>query len=58
MWNNKKYITVRTVPNSNRKIVERAKIDTLTPKYNTVHWLGTGISVKSGEANITKNLTF
>jgi len=30
---NKKYHTVGTVPNPNRKIVERCEIDTLAYKY-------------------------
>ena len=46
----KKYHTVETVLKSNRKIVERDKID--APNTHThdcsLSWLGTGTSVKSG----------
>ena len=34
-----KYDTVGTIPKSNIKIIERGKINTLTHKYMTAHWL-------------------
>jgi hypothetical protein len=50
--NNKKYHTVETVPNTNRKIVERKRKKSipLTHKYMTakLSWLGTDTSMKSG----------
>jgi hypothetical protein len=45
---NQKYHTVRTVPKSNRKIVESGKIDTLNIHDRSLYWLGTGTSIKSG----------
>jgi hypothetical protein len=44
---NKKYHTVRTIPNSNRKIVERSKFDTPNSKmhYHSLSWLDTGTSI-------------
>jgi len=39
----KKYHTVGTAPNSNRKIVKRGKIHD-----RSLSWLDTGISIKSG----------
>ena len=38
--NTKKYHTAGTIQNSNIKIVERDKINTLTRKYMTVHFPG------------------
>ena len=48
--NKKKYHTVGTVPNSNRKIVERGTTDTPNRQLHdrSLSWLGTGISIKSG----------
>jgi hypothetical protein len=48
---NMKYRTVGTVPNFNRKIVERGKM--YTPPLPHIHdcslsWLGIGTSIKSG----------
>jgi len=47
--------TVGTVPKSNRKIVERGKIDTLNTQIydRSLYWLGTGISIKSGRVKIS-----
>jgi len=44
---NKKYHTVGTLSKSNRKIVERRKIDTLKIQINdcSLSWLGTGTSI-------------
>ena len=47
----KKYHTVGTVPKSNRKIVERGKMDTgITPNTqlhgHPLSWLGTGFKTK------------
>ena len=42
--NEKKNMTIRTVPKSNRKIVKTEKID--TPTY-ILTWHGTGTSIKS-----------
>ena len=51
MKNEKNHI-VGTVPKSNRKIVERDKIDTPNPQihqhFSLLSWLGTGTSIKSG----------
>jgi len=49
---NKKYHTVRTVPKSNRKIVERGKIDTLCTQLNVLPLSCTGTSIKSGGAKL------
>jgi len=45
---NKKYHTVETVLKSNRKIVERGKIDTTNTQRHdrSLSWLGTGTSIK------------
>jgi len=43
-----KYHTVRTVPKSNRKIVESGKIDTPNIHDRSLSWLGTCTSIKSG----------
>ena len=47
---NKKYHTVRTVPKSSRKIVERGKIDTPNTQMHdlSLFRLGTGTSVTNG----------
>jgi len=47
---NKQYHTVGTVPNSNRKIVERVKSDTPNAHIHdcSLSRLGTDISIKSG----------
>ena len=48
-----KYHTVGTIPKSNRKIVERGKIDTFNTQIYD-HWLsllGTGTSINSGGIN-------
>jgi hypothetical protein len=47
---NRKYYTVRTVPKSNRKIVERVEIDISNRQIHdrSLSWLGTGTSIKSG----------
>ena len=45
---NQKYHTVRTVPKSNRKIVESGKIDTSNIHDHSLSWLGTATSMKSG----------
>ena len=47
---NQKYHTVGTVLNSNRKIVDRDKIETTNTQIHdgTLFWLGTGTSIKSG----------
>jgi len=42
-----KYHIVRTIPKSNRKIVDRGKIDT-TNTHRSFCCLGTGTSIKSG----------
>ena len=41
---NKKYHTVRTIPKSNIKIVERSKIDTTNTQIHdlSLSWFGTG----------------
>ena len=49
----KKYHTVGSVPKSNRKIVERSKMDTGITLNTQLHghslsWLGTGISKRNG----------
>ena len=54
MKKKKIYHTVRTVPKSNRKIVDRGKIkipNTHMPVCS-LSYLGTGTSIKSGGANI------
>ena len=52
--NNKKYHTVRTVLKSNKKIVERGRID--TPKTqmhdHSLSWLGAGTSEKNGRVKL------
>jgi hypothetical protein len=45
---NEKYHTVRTVSKSNRKIVERGKIDI----PNTLSWLGTGTTMKGDRVKL------
>ena len=52
--NNKKYHTVRTVLKSNKKIVERGRIDTpKTQKHDhSLSWLGAGTSVKNGRVKL------
>ena len=47
---NEKYHTVRTFSKSNRKIVERGKIDTPNTQILdlSLFWLDTGTSIKSG----------
>ena len=47
----KNYHTVGTFPKSNRKIVEKGKINTLSTQINdhSLSWLSTGTSIKSGE---------
>jgi hypothetical protein len=44
----KKFHTVGTVPESNRKIVERCKIDTHNTQelHRRLSWLGTGTAIK------------
>ena len=51
--NEKKYHTVGSAPKSNRKIVERGKMDTGITLNTQLHghslsWLGTGISRRNG----------
>ena len=50
MMTNIKYHSVGTFPKSNRKIVERSKVDTpSTHIYDPLlPWLGTGTSIKGG----------
>ena len=50
---NKKYNNARTVPKSNRQIVERVTIDSLTTQIHDglLSNLGIGISIKSGVTN-------
>jgi len=47
---NKYYHTVRTVPNSSRKFVDRNKIDSRNTQIydRSLSWLDTGTSIKSG----------
>jgi len=47
---NKKYHTVGTIPKSDIKIVERAKIDIPNTQMHDrlLSWLDTGTSIKSG----------
>jgi hypothetical protein len=46
---NKKYLTVRIVPKSNRTIIERGKLDITNPQIHdcSLSWLGTGTSIKT-----------
>jgi hypothetical protein len=44
---NKKYHIVGTVPKSDRKIVERGKIDIPKTYDCSLSWQGTGTSIKS-----------
>ena len=46
---NKKYLTVRIVPKSNRTIIERGKLDITNPQIHdcSISWLGTGTSIKT-----------
>jgi len=46
----KNYHTVETFPKSNRKIVERGKIDTSDIEIHdsSLYWLGTDTSIKNG----------
>jgi hypothetical protein len=52
----KKYHTVGTVPESNREIVKRAKIDTHSTHIPDHSWslscLGIGTSIKSGRVKL------
>ena len=47
-WKNKKYHAVGTVPNSNRKMVERGKIATTNTQIHdrSLSWLDAGFSIK------------
>jgi len=47
---NKKYHTVGTVPQSNRKIIERRKIDSPNTHISdcSLSWLGPNTSINSG----------
>ena len=51
---NKKYHTVGTIPQSNIKIVERAKIDTSNTQIHdsSFSWVGTGTSMESGRVKL------
>ena len=49
---NKKYNIVETVPKSNRKIVEKGKIDTLTNKYMTANFPGLAQALQSEVAGL------
>ena len=49
----KKYNTVKTIPKSNIRIIEREKIDTTNKIHDrSLSWLGTGTSVKSSVAKL------
>jgi len=50
----KKYHTVRTIPKSNIKIVERSKLDTPNTQIHdhSLSWLGTGTSIKRGRVKL------
>jgi hypothetical protein len=56
-WKIKKYHSVRTILKSNRKIVERGKMDTPSTqiRYLWLSWLGTGTSIKKNVAVLTKS---
>jgi hypothetical protein len=56
---NKKYHTVRTVRKSNRKILERRKIDTPSTQIydQSLSWLGTGTSVAANTNFIVFGMT-
>jgi len=49
----KKYLTVRLIPKSNRKIIERGKLDITNTLIHdcSLLWLGTGTSIKKSGGN-------
>ena len=49
---NKRYTTVRTVPKSNREIVERGESDNTQMHGQLLSWLGTGSSITSGRVKL------
>jgi hypothetical protein len=52
----KKYNTVKTIPKSNIRIIEREKIDTTNKIHDrSLSWLGPGTSVKSSDKIDTTN---
>jgi len=58
---NTRYHTVGTIPKSIKTIVERVKIE--TPNNTQIHdnslsWLGTGTSIKSGGGNLVFFIDF
>ena len=54
---NKNYHTVRTVPKSKRRIVERDQIYTPNTQIHdhSIPWLGTGTSIKSDIIKLRSN---
>ena len=50
----KKYPTVEAVPNCNRRIVEKGKIDTPNIQLHdwSLFWLSTGTSIRSGRVKL------